>query len=270
MRATLIITTLTLVLCVVPVGADEAKPAGSEQDYADFSRLLHRIVVKQLPKEFEDRSGWGQMVPLTEPVLFPNLRRTRIRIGDKEGYPNGVWRKFKARIDDPARDLKINVREFSKLDPKTFRLVIQSEVALNGDGEVQNWRKGLALGKVSAQADAVVGLRMVFEIGVTLNTKQFPPDLIVQPKLADLQIDLKEFTLRRVSNPTTNITIEGEAAKNFGDDMKDNLKSLIKNFEPDIKNRANEAIVQSLKEGKGNISAASLFKMAPPAKVQPR
>ena len=224
------------------------------------------MVVKELPKEFEDRSGWGQMVPLTEKLAFPNLPRTRVRIGDKEGYPHGLWKKFKVRINDPARDLKINVREFSKVDSKTFRLVVDSEVALAGDGDVQNWQKGLPLGKVSAQADALVGLGMVFDIGVTLDTKKFPPELNIEPRLADLKIDLKDFLLRRVANPTTNISLEGEAAKSFGDDWKDSLKALIKNFEPDIKSRANEAIAQSLKEGKGNISAASLFKMAPPAK----
>ena len=132
MRATLVIMSLTTVLGAVAAAADDPKPAAPPRDYADFSRLIHKIVVKQLPKEFEDHSSWGQIVPLTEPVRFPNLPRARVRIGDKEGYPNGVWRRFKARIDDPARDLKINVREFSKLDPKTFRLVIDSEVALNG------------------------------------------------------------------------------------------------------------------------------------------
>ena len=226
------------------------------------------MVVKELPKEFEDRSGWGQMVPLTEKLLFPNLPRTRVRIGDKEGYPNGLWKKYKVRINDPAKDLKINVREFSKVDPKTYRLALDSEIAFAGDGEVQNWQKGLPLGKVSAQADALLGLGMAFDIGVTLNTKKFPPEVNIEPKLTDLRIDLKDFILRRVANPTTNIALEGEAAKNFGDDWKDSLKSLIKNFEPEIKNRANDAIAQSLKEGKGNISAASLFKMAPPAKAK--
>ncbi len=50
--------------------------------------------------------------------------------------------------------------------------------------------------------------------------------------------------------------------------MKDSLRALIKNLEPEIKARANEAIAQSLKEGKGNISASLLFKSAPPAKAK--
>jgi hypothetical protein len=245
--------------------ADEPK-ADPKKDYADFSRLIHRMVVKELPKEIEDKSGWGQIVPLTEPVRFPNLPRAKVRKGDKEGYPHGLWKKFKVRIPNPEKDLKIDVREFSKLDPKTLRVVVDTEAAVSGDGEVQNWQKGLPLGGASAQADAVIGLHMVFDVGVTLVVKKFPPDVIVEPKLAELQIDLKEFNLNRVANPRTGLAIEGETAKGFGNDMKDMLRGLIKNFEPDIKSRANEAISQALKEGKGNISAGALLKMAPPAK----
>jgi hypothetical protein len=265
MRAAAIL--LALVMFGHGAGADEPKPDPAKT-YADFSRLIHRMVVKELPKEFEDNSGWGQIVPLTEPVRFPNLPRAKVKIDGKEGYPHGVWRRFKVKIEDPDRDLKIVVREFSKLDLKTFRLVIDSEVAPAGTAEIQNWQKGLPLGKVNAQADALLGLGMVFDIGVTLNTKKFPPELNVEPKLKDLKIDLKEFNLRRVVNPTTNLALEGQAAKTFGDDARDMMNTLIKNFEPEIKRRANEAITQSLKEGKGNISASTLFKAAPQKKVQ--
>jgi hypothetical protein len=259
-----------LLACVYSVAkADDPKPAAPKKDYSDFSRLIHKMVVKELPKEFEDHSSWGQMVPLTEPVRFPNLPRTRIRVGDKEGYPHGLWKKFKGRIEDPAKDLKINVRELSKVDPKTYRLVLDSEVAVTGEGEVQNWQKGVSLGRLNASADAVVGLGMTFDVRVTFNTKKFPPDLIVEPKLTDLQIDLKEINLRRVVHPTTNIVVEGEALKKFGDDARGWLNSALKNLEPEIKKRANEAIAQSLKEGKGTISAAALFKSAPPAKSAP-
>jgi hypothetical protein len=268
MRLALSLTGFALAFVIHSAGADDAKPADPQRDYADFSRLIHKIVVKELPKEFEDKSGWGQMVPLTERLRFPNLPRTRVRIGDKEGYPDGLWKKFKVRITDPERDLKIKVREFSKLDAKTFRLAVDSEVALAGEGEIQNWQKGLPLGRVSANADALLGLGTVFDVGVTFDTKKFPPDLNIDPKLSDLQINLKEFNLRRVANPTTNIALEGETAKNLGNEMKDTLRSLIKNYEPEIKKRANEAISQSLKEGKGNISAAALLKIAPAAKAK--
>ena len=270
MRAAPLISTLTLIACIVPAGADDAKPQAATRDYADFSRLIHKMVVRQLPKEFEDHSAWGQIVPLTEPVRFPNLPRTRVRVGNKEGYPNGVWRRYKARIEDPQHDLKIQVRDFAKVDSKNYRLVIDSDVLVRGQGEIQNWVKGIALGKAVGQADARFDLAMTFNIGVTLDTKKFPPNIIVDPKLTDLKVDLKDFKLNRLANPTTNLAIEGEPARALGNDFKDNLKSIIKNFEPEIKKRANEAIAQSLKEGKGNISATELLRIGPAAKAAPK
>ncbi len=244
--------------------ADDPSPE-AKRDYADFSKMIHKMVVKDLPKEFEDKSGWGQTVPLTEKLLFPRLPRVKFRVGDKEGFPDGLWKKFKVRFDDPAKDIKINVKEFTKVDAKTFRLAVDSEAAFTGAGEVQNWQRGVRLGQIDAVASAVVGLTTVFDVAVTFDTKKFPPDINIEPKMTHLAIDLKEFHLRRVSNAATNIAIEGETAKGIGDDLKDTLKSFIKSQEPDIKNRANEAIAQSLKEGKGNISAASLLKLAPAA-----
>ena len=264
------LTILTLVLISIPVLADDpptkAPPdAVKTKDHAELSRLIHKMVVKEIPKEFEDRSGWGQTVPLTEKLRFPNLPRAKVKIGDKEEYPHGLWKKFRVRVDDPAKDVTIQVREFSRVDSKTIRLALDSEAALIGEGEVQHWQKGLPLGRVSGQADAVLALSMSFDVGVTLSTKKFPPELIVEPKLTELQIDLKEFNLRRVGNDKI-LELEGESAKNLGNDMKDTLKSLIKALEPEIKSRANAAIEKSLKEGKGNISPAALLKLTPAAK----
>src|SRR5579862_4243317 len=112
----------TLLVFAVSAAADDGERPSMQKEYTDLSRLIHKIVAKEIPKEFEDRSGWGAIVPLTEKLRFPNLPRTRVRIGDKEGYPDGLWKKYKVRIDDPEKDLKIKVREFSKIDPKTFRL----------------------------------------------------------------------------------------------------------------------------------------------------
>ncbi len=262
MRIRILATSIIVFMALAVVHADDPSPE-AKRDYTEFSKMIQKMVIKDLPKEIEDKSGWGQTVPLTERLLFPRLPRVKVRVGDKEGFPDGLWKKFKVRFDDPAKDIKINVKEFTKVDAKTFRLAVDSEAAFVGAGEVQNWQKGVRLGQIDAVASAVVGLAMVFDVAVTFDTKKFPPDINIEPKITQLGIDLKEFHLRRVSNAATNIAIEGETAKGIGDDLKDTLKAFIKSQEPDIKNRANEAIAKSLKEGKGNISAASLLKLAP-------
>ncbi len=107
LRIAYLLTGLGVCLVAVRVAADDAPadapPASPKRDYADFSRLIQKIVVKDLPKEFEQRTNWGNTVPLTERLRFPNLPRTKVRVGDREGYADGLWRKYKIRIDDPAQ-----------------------------------------------------------------------------------------------------------------------------------------------------------------------
>ena len=93
--------------------------------------------------------------------------------------------------------------------------MIDSDVALAGDGELKTGSK-VVFGKAIAQADAR-SLGMVFEIGITLDTKKFPPDVNVEPKLTDLRIDLTEFKLRRIADDDQ--SGDREAAKSLGNDQ---------------------------------------------------
>src|SRR5688572_7889164 len=64
----------------------QEKPA--KQDYKDFSKLVHSMVVKELPKEVEDTSGWGGTIPY-EPNLRLQRLRTVFKVGDKLEFPHG-------------------------------------------------------------------------------------------------------------------------------------------------------------------------------------
>lgn len=254
---------VSLVLTVAGVcSAADDNTTDSKKDYAEFSKLLHKMVAKDLPRVYEDNSGWGRTIPIPDKLRLPRLARVKVQVEGREELPHGLWKRFRVRMDDPAKDLVIQVRDFAKVDASTFRLAVDAEAAVFAEGQVQHWQKGLATIGATAQADAVLLLGMVFDIGVSLDLKKIPPDLVIKPKVADLQLDLKEFNLRRVGN-----LIEGERAKNLGDELKDVLRGLVKSQEAEVKNRANEAIAKSLREGKGNISAAGLLKFVTPGKV---
>ena len=51
-----------------------------------FSKLAHSVVVKQLPKEIEDASGWGQMTEIPDNLPLMALRKT-VKVGDKLEVP---------------------------------------------------------------------------------------------------------------------------------------------------------------------------------------
>jgi hypothetical protein len=238
-----------------PVKKNAEEPAPKKaKDYTEFTKLVHSVIVKQTPKEFEHKDGWGAVIPLPEQRLpLPNLR-TYLKDGDRVVLPHGAWKKLKLKLDDPAKDIKIRVREFKNIDAKTYRLELDAEIFLRADGEWQQWQKGLMLIGAGVQTDALVNLAVGCDVGTALNFKKLPPEVELAPKVTDLAIELKD--IRGRTGPIFN----DEQRRN---DIKGLLRSAVKLFEPQVKELANQAIAQGLKDGKGSMAADVLLKALP-------
>jgi hypothetical protein len=256
-----------ILFSAVLLGATAAVPAGEvpiKDDYGDISRLLHKIVVKQVPREYEEKFDWGKTIPLPPKLLAPKLPRTFIKVGDRMEVPDGAWKRIHVKLDDPNKDLKIKVKDLKKLDKGGYRVVIDTEALLRCDGEWKQWKNGILLLRVDGQADATIASTLVCDVTVELNIKKFPPELKVDPKIVELSLDLKGFNLNQLGG-----TLQGETFRQLGNDlMRDLLRELLKASEPVVKQYANEAIVQSVKENQGKFSAADLLKAAPKEKKE--
>ena len=249
---------VTILLLVGAVGpADE--PAKPGPDLAAFSKIVHKLVVAQLPKEAVDESGWGQTIPAAGKMSLPRLRQY-IRVGDQLEVPHGFWRKVKLSMADPAQDVKLTVREFKPTDQKTYRVVIDAEAKLHGWTETQHWQKGLQLVGFIAEADTMLGLVLECDVAVKLDAKQFPPAVKVEPKVTSMEMELKDFALASVSLRRVGTVLEGEQAREAGNQFKGLINEALKTFEPRIRAMVNEAIVQSIREGKGQLSGLELLK----------
>jgi hypothetical protein len=246
-------------LALLPAPAQEPVKAPGI-DYTELSRLIQKIAAAQAPKVIEDNSGWTGSVPLSTNLKLPRLKREMIKVGDRLELPHGIWHKEKVWLLEPEKTLAIRVRDLKPLDAKTYRLALDADVALHGQVEVQTWQKGLALVGFIAEADAFIGLNLEFEIGITLETKKFPPEIKVVPKVSELKTDLKDFALRQVTLRRLGTILEGETAREAGNQVKGYLQEAMRRYEPEFKERANETIARSLREGKGGFSADALFK----------
>lgn len=240
---------LTLLAGIVVGAADEPNPPPKTElkDYTEFSKFLHKLVTAKVPKEAENRSQWGKTIPIPPKLRLPNAKRTIIRVGDHDEVPNGPWRRLKVWIDDPNKDVTIRVRDFSKLDAKTYRLSLEADASVHGEGEAQRWVNGIMLARVQAQADSAFNLAMDVDVSASLNTNVFPPELKIEPKVSTCKVTVKEFVIRKIGD----IPIEGDIAKQFGIDLREYCQQLATTFEPQVKERINEGITQGLKEGKG-------------------
>lgn len=234
-------------------------------DFTELSKLIHKIVIKDLPKEFTDTSDWGRTVPIPPKLRLPNLR-TKVKVGDNEELPHGLWKKARLWLDEPAKDVAIKVRELRRLgDSKSYRLGVDATLAFNGIREWQHWQKGLATFGASAQARATIMVSLDIDVALSLGAGKFPPELKIEPKVVESKLLLKEFDLLRVT-PIYGLgaLLEGEKAKEIGNEFKGLIQTLLTAHEPTVRDQANRIIAQALKEGKGNISAGALFKALAP------
>ncbi len=234
--------------------AQEKQP---DQEYAAFSKMLHSMAVKQLPKEFEDASAWNQTIP-AEPNLRLQKLRTFIKVGDKQEMPHGTWRRFKGKIEEPDKNLKIVVKDFKSMENgKFYRLVLDIDATILCNIEVQQWQKGLLLIGGQGAADANVTAAVTADIAWSFNFKKLPPELNIEPKVMELGLKLVDIKAR--GGP---VLPAGPA-----NDVKELLRGFVKSSEPFVKDLANDAIAKSLKEGKGSISAGALMNVLPKPKA---
>lgn len=235
------------------------EPKVPKEEYAEFSKLIHKVVVKQLPKEFEDASGWGQRIEVPDNLPLAVLRKI-VKVGDHLEAPHGTWRRFKGKIEEPAKNLRIVVKDFKKLDDKTYRVTVDVDVTILCRGEVQQWQKGLMLIGADVSADANATAAIVCDVGVALNLKKFPPELNIEPKVTELALELVDVKVR--GGPL----LKGDKGQALANDIKDMLRAVVKASEPLVKEEANRAIAESLREGKGTISAGAIMQALPKPK----
>src|SRR6202044_2159729 len=146
--------------------------AGTKPDYAAFSKLIHKRVTKEL-KEFKDDSGWGQTNPVPPKLPLPGLR-TYLKSGNEVVLPHGSWQRFKGKIEDPDKNLKIVVKDFQKTaDGKKYRLIADVDITIVAVGEWQLWQKGLLVVSAASAADANFTAAVVCEVGVNIDLKKF-------------------------------------------------------------------------------------------------
>jgi hypothetical protein len=234
--------------------ADDPTPT---PDYRELSKVIQQQVVKKLPKEVEKRFGWGETIPLPPRLPLPRLR-TYVKVGDHIEVPHGPWRRVKGRIEDPSKDLDIQVREFRQLEPTTYRLALDADTTVNCEAEWQQWQKGLRLVGATAVADAALRISLVCDVGVSLDLSTFPPAVNLEPKVKELHIDLKSLNLRHLGNRI----VQAENPKELGERFEDVLRDALHQSEPILKDYANDAIARGLREGKGGVAPAALLKAA--------
>jgi hypothetical protein len=163
--------------------------------------------------------------------------------------PHGTWKRTKVWIDDPDRDLRIAVPSI-RLMGKTTRLRVETTAALRCVRERQDWIRGVRLLAVTAEADTVVQVGLDVDVTLAFDPAKPLDGLKVEAKVTQVQLDLKEFNLRRVG------PVVFHEQGPLGEELKAAIQERLVALEPKVKDYANRAIAEGLKNGKDLLPAA--------------
>ena len=102
---------LAAIVVVVPLLAQQPAAPPAKADLEPLSKLIRDAVLKQVPKSFEDNSGWNLSKPIPAKIRLPGLPRTVIRVGDHDVRERLIGLGFRDRLSrDRAGDRRFNCR----------------------------------------------------------------------------------------------------------------------------------------------------------------
>src|SRR6516164_11091438 len=90
--------TSALALAMFAHAGDEAKR--QEERFDDLSRLIHKMVLKQVPREHEEKIDWNKSIPVPERLVFPKLPRTWVQVGNEKQLAHGTWKRIRVKVID--------------------------------------------------------------------------------------------------------------------------------------------------------------------------
>src|SRR5262249_47412059 len=124
--------------------ASQPGKKGNAGNYSELGQLIQKMVAADFPKVYEQDTNWGKTIPMPDKLSLPRLR-TRIKVGNRDELPHGMWNKIKAWVEDPNRDLTVGVRNFESGKQGSYRLTLEIDARMGGEMELQRWQKGLLL-----------------------------------------------------------------------------------------------------------------------------
>jgi hypothetical protein len=238
--------------------------------------LLLALTWTVAPLEAQQRPDAGSLLPLlsngTPDALAGSLRGYLLRaLPDPlyESQPNwghtkrglrkekkqGVWRRIKVTADNPANHLVFDVRNVQS--PESGRLTFTAFIGLDARAEMQQqrWEAGVKVFDVSVRARFRFQLTLECEATARLEPSGLLlPDAVFRLRVVQSHLQYDHIVVEHIAG------LGGEAARLFGDAIKNGLHQWHPALERDLLAKANAAIVKAGDTKEVRVSLAQLLK----------
>jgi hypothetical protein len=227
-----ILTGGTYLSAFAVAGGENSSTAAGQSVLAE---LIEQIVLDQLKTEYIDDDDWGKTRRVTvgyqvkgKPFEWDLKRRTK-EVND------GLWEKYKVRLVNPNEHLHV---QLSRLEIQGGRMAfgLSLTAKLACDARVERWRQGIKMLNAHVEAEGTVEIQLAGEVGIKLVSGETLPAVAIEPAISDVDLKLRKFNLKRISK------LEGKAAHELGDGLKDTIQRELNRREPKIVTKLNKSI----------------------------
>ena len=228
---------------IAPVRANQiAQPSSrtANPDQTDagekIDQLLTRLVLENIPHEFEDTKDWGRQVERWDGVKF---RREGLKIETnrrKKLVNDGTWTRYSVQLRDPQEKFSIQIKNMQESVKNKFTLDVHFVSELSLKARHSKWLRGVQLFSVSAEGFASLRLVVSVDLEIKPVSLKFPPDFVVSPVVKKADIVLDEFRIDRIGK------VGGEVSQQITKAIRAELDEKIEKKEPKLVQRLDKEI----------------------------
>ena len=201
-----------------------------------IDKLLTRLVLENIPHEFEDTKDWGRQVERWDGVKF---QREGLKIETKRRKKlvnDGTWTRYSVQLRDPKEKFSIQIKNMRESTQNKFTLEVHFVSELSLAARHSKWLRGVQLFTVSAEGFASLRLVVSVDLEITPVSLKIPPDFIVSPVVKKADIELDEFRIDRIAK------VGGEVSQQITKAIRSELEEKIEKKEPKLVLRMNKEI----------------------------
>jgi len=248
----------------LPSPADEApqQPAPFTPS-PEFQAWLTDLVREHLPHEYERKKNWGNTERRFD-GLSVQLDDGRLKTHRKFAEVNdGRWTMYRVKLTDPEEQFDVQISRMEELPDGRVAMDLSAVARLDVFGRQSLWTRGVQVFSLSAEADAKVRLTARAEIATRIDPTVFPPDVHLAPTITAAQLEILDFTLRRISRA------DGPLVRSLSHTVREQLEDKLAEDNEKLVGKLNKSLAKQ--QGKLKLSLAEMMRVNPRTarKVEP-
>ncbi len=209
---------------------------------------LRDLVLHNLPTPaVQSKKDWGKQKETTR----GRLRGNPVKRLENDGH----WRRFSVTVLNPEKTLALGITEAAFPEPGKATLTAMIGVDCGLKFEQQLWQNGRRLYSGETRGTCHAALLLKCEVISRSETKpgQLIPDLVFRMRVTEAQLFYEDLKIDHTAG------IGGDGARILGEAIIDAVKRFKPDFERELLDKANAAIVKAADTKEVRISVQSLF-----------